>query len=108
MDPTRSIWVCDLTHTDFKSKKVRVNLQIPVRAEQKAESSEVLKTVEEDRKMLLQATIVRYVHGLIQYHESTQDAQAQFAFAGSDYPGPIAVSAQGAGHQEGHRCSDRA
>ncbi|WFD01601.1 ubiquitin ligase (cullin) of SCF [Malassezia obtusa] len=44
---------------DFKSKKVRVNLQIPVRAEQKAESTEVMKTVEEDRKMLLQATIVR-------------------------------------------------
>ncbi|WFD30917.1 ubiquitin ligase (cullin) of SCF [Malassezia sp. CBS 17886] len=44
---------------DFKSKKVRVNLQIPVRAEQKAESSEVAKTVDEDRKVLLQATIVR-------------------------------------------------
>ncbi|PKI84553.1 ubiquitin ligase (cullin) of SCF [Malassezia vespertilionis] len=44
---------------DFKSKKVRVNLQTPVRAEQKAESTEVAKTVEEDRKVLLQATIVR-------------------------------------------------
>ncbi|WFD34059.1 ubiquitin ligase (cullin) of SCF [Malassezia cuniculi] len=44
---------------DFKSKKMRVNLQIPVRAEQRAESSEVAKTVDEDRKMLLQATIVR-------------------------------------------------
>jgi len=44
---------------DFKSKKVRVNLQIPVRSEQKAESKEVMKTVDEDRKMLLQATIVR-------------------------------------------------
>ncbi|WFD43253.1 ubiquitin ligase (cullin) of SCF [Malassezia psittaci] len=47
------------TDLDFKSKKVRVNLQMPVRAEQKAESNEVMKNVEEDRKMLLQATIVR-------------------------------------------------
>ena len=46
-------------NTDFKSKKMRVNLQIPVRAEQRAESSEVAKTVDEDRKMLIQATIVR-------------------------------------------------
>ena len=38
---------------------MRVNLQIPVRAEQRAESSEVAKTVDEDRKMLIQATIVR-------------------------------------------------
>lgn len=56
---------------------MRVNLQIPVRAEQKAESTEVMKTVEEDRKMLLQATIVRYVCILTQYHESAQDTQAQ-------------------------------
>ncbi|CCU97434.1 unnamed protein product [Malassezia sympodialis ATCC 42132] len=44
---------------DFKAKKVRVNLNLPVRAEQKAESAEVAKTVHEDRKVLLQATIVR-------------------------------------------------
>ena len=56
---------------DFKSKKMRVNLQIPVRAEQRAESSEVAKTVDEDRKMLLQATIVRCVLANT-CHESTQ------------------------------------
>ncbi|KAL4402573.1 ubiquitin ligase (cullin) of SCF [Malassezia pachydermatis] len=44
---------------DFKGKKVRMNLNIPVRAEQKSESAEVAKTVHEDRKVLLQATIVR-------------------------------------------------
>ena len=43
----------------FKSKKLRVNLNLPVRAEQKAESNDVLKTVDEDRRLLLQATIVR-------------------------------------------------
>ncbi|KAN0060623.1 ubiquitin ligase (cullin) of SCF [Thecaphora frezii] len=43
----------------FKSKKLRVNLNLPIKAEQKAESNEVMKTVDEDRRLLLQATIVR-------------------------------------------------
>ena len=57
---------------DFKAKKVRINLHIPVRAEQKVESAEVARTVHEDRKVLLQATIVRimkarktYKHNLL-------------------------------------------
>jgi len=44
---------------DFKSKKIRVNLNLPIKAETKAESSEVLKIVDEDRKYVIQATIVR-------------------------------------------------
>ena len=43
----------------FKSKKIRVNLNQPIKAEVKAESSEVMKTVDEDRKYVIQATIVR-------------------------------------------------
>jgi len=43
----------------FKSKKIRVNLNQPIKAEIKAESSDVLKTVDEDRKYVIQATIVR-------------------------------------------------
>ncbi|KAF9527571.1 Cullin [Crepidotus variabilis] len=43
----------------FKSKKIRVNLNLPIKAETKAESKEVLKTVDEDRKYVIQATIVR-------------------------------------------------
>jgi hypothetical protein len=46
----------------FKSKKIRVNLNQPIKAEVKAESTDVLKTVDEDRKYVIQATIVRYVH----------------------------------------------
>ncbi|KAG1792893.1 Cullin [Suillus plorans] len=43
----------------YPSKKIRVNLNQPIKAEVKAESSEVLKTVDEDRKYVIQATIVR-------------------------------------------------
>jgi cullin 1 len=46
---------------NFRSKKIRVNLNLPIRADVKAESSDVLKTVDEDRKYVIQATIVRYV-----------------------------------------------
>lgn len=43
----------------FKSKKIRVNLNQPIKAEVKAEATDVLKTVDEDRKYVIQATIVR-------------------------------------------------
>jgi hypothetical protein len=46
--------------SDFKSKKIRVNINQPIKAEQKAENSEVMKHVDEDRKYVIQATIVRY------------------------------------------------
>ncbi|KAF8917037.1 Cullin-domain-containing protein [Mucidula mucida] len=43
----------------FKSKKIRVNLNQPIKAEVKQEATDVLKTVDEDRKYVIQATIVR-------------------------------------------------
>jgi len=55
--------VTELGDIDFKSKKIRVNLNLPIKAEVKAESADVLKTVDEDRKYVIQATIVRYVLG---------------------------------------------
>lgn len=72
------------TRSDFKSMKVRVNLnKLPAEAEVKAESSNLLKTVDEERKHVIQTTIVRCVYagfnviGLtssMQPHESTKDA----------------------------------
>lgn len=44
---------------NFKSKKIRVNLNQPIKSEVKAETAEVLKNVDEDRKYVIQATIVR-------------------------------------------------
>ncbi|KAG7447775.1 Cullin-domain-containing protein [Guyanagaster necrorhizus] len=43
----------------FKSKKIRVNLNQRIKAEVKAESSDVLKAVDEDRKYVIRAAIVR-------------------------------------------------
>ncbi|KAG1867680.1 Cullin [Suillus subluteus] len=45
--------------SDFKSKKTRISLNRPIKAEVKADSSELSQTVEKDRKHALEATVVR-------------------------------------------------
>ncbi|KAG6876366.1 hypothetical protein C0993_003662, partial [Termitomyces sp. T159_Od127] len=44
---------------NFKSRKIRINLNMPVKSEQKAEVKRVMSSLNEDRKLAIQATVVR-------------------------------------------------
>jgi cullin 1 len=44
---------------DFKAKKLKINLNVPSKTDQKAETKETLESIDEDRKWVYQATIVR-------------------------------------------------
>ena len=50
--------VVSLFH-NYKNKKLRVNINIPMKTEQKQEMEMTHKHIEEDRKLLIQAAIVR-------------------------------------------------
>ncbi|KAM6494191.1 Cullin [Amanita muscaria] len=65
----------------FKSKKIRVNFNQPIKFDAKSESREVMKTVDEDRKYLIQATIVRIMKARkeMKYQPLIQEVIAQIS-----------------------------
>ena len=54
-----------LLNMNFKNKKIKVNLNIGVKSEQRAEADETHKTIEEDRKLLLQVSTLWPVVSLV-------------------------------------------
>lgn len=46
---------------DFKSKKIRVNLNVGTKTEQKQEEADTNKTIEEDRQLVLQVSILFFL-----------------------------------------------
>lgn len=103
---------------NFKNKKIKVNLNIQIKSEQKTESDDTHKTVEEDRKLLLQVSfgsifleitkILANICPLVcdrPYHEVAQEDEARTARPRSDPAGQGPLPAQDSGYQEEHRSS---
>jgi cullin 1 len=94
---------------DFKNKKIRVNLNLGGVKEAKQEEVETNKTIEEDRKLVLQVStrpslatspagyfLTHYfLVGYCPYHEVSKEDEAYAACERDHQPDPLEVRAQG-------------
>lgn len=105
---------------NFKNKKIKVNLNIQIKSEQKVETEDTHKTIEEDRKLLLQVSYIVFLSANLMsyiiliffsvchrpYHEVPQEDEARAAGERSHSASQVPLPAQGPGYQEEYRSID--
>lgn len=102
---------------NFKNKKIKVNLNIQIKSEAKVEAADTHKTIEEDRKLLLQVSffIVQLFQKSIHpnlvivchcpHHEIPQEDEARPACARGHPASQVSLPSQDPRYQEEHRNS---